>query len=264
MGNQVIAVDTSDLVAVRSWLDNILLAQDPTDGLWAACNSGQMNEVLPELMALEMEQHSVHKHKDVLAHTIQVTSQARPDLLLRFACLMHDIGKPATRKFSDAGVTFRHHEVVGSRIAEQRLTELGYDEAFVDDVTELVRLSGRFKGYSDGWSDSAVRRYAREAGGLLGFLNDLVRADCTTKNPRKFENLQLAVSDLESRISELQRQDIEASIRPPVSGADVMSLLGIGEGPQVGQIMKMVNQLHKENPDESKEFFEKAVLAYEA
>lgn len=263
MGSATRQLDTTDLAATRAWLDEILLAEDPTDGLWEACDSGLMAEVLPELMDLQMTQHPVHKHKDVLAHTIQVTSQARADLLLRFAALMHDIGKPATRKFSDSGVTFRHHEVVGSRICEKRLSELGYDKTFVDDVTELVRLSGRFKGYADGWSDSAVRRYAREAGGLLGYLNDLVRADCTTKNPKKFDDLQDAVTDLEQRVMQLQREEQLAKIRPPINGADVMQLLSIDEGPTVGKIMKHINQLHKDNPDEPKEFFEKAALDFE-
>lgn len=262
MGTSVEDLDLADLAATRQWLDGVLTADDPTEGLWKACDSGVMAKVLPELMDLDMEQDPVHKHKDVLAHTIQVTSQARPDLLLRFAALMHDIGKPDTRKFSDSGVTFRHHEVVGSRICRERLTALGYNEPFVDDVSELVRLSGRFKGYADGWSDSAVRRYAREAGGLLGYLNDLVRADCTTKNPRKWDDLQASVNEMEERIGELQRQDQLAKIRPPINGADVMKLLSLEEGPEVGKIMKMVNSLHKDNPDEPKEFFESAVLEF--
>ena len=158
----------------RERLCSILTEDDPTEGLWELCDSGDAELVVPELPALRLEQDPIHRHKDVLAHTIAVTAKTRPDLKVRLAALFHDIGKPATRSFEHGGVTFRHHEAVGAKIARRRLRELEFDKQMVKDVAELVRLSGRFKGYGDGWSDAAVRRYAREAGHLLGDLNELM------------------------------------------------------------------------------------------
>ena len=150
-----------------------------------------MDDIAPELSLLRMEQDPIHRHKDVLAHTVAVTSKTRPDLRVRLAALFHDVGKPRTRRIDEDGVTFRHHEAVGARMTKKRLTTLEFEEDLVADVSELVRMSGRFKGYSEGWSDSAVRRYAREAGPLLGDLNHLIRCDCTTRNQRKVAALQV-------------------------------------------------------------------------
>lgn len=218
----------------RALLDGILLAEDPTDGLWAACDSGVAAELVPELPALRLEQDPIHRHKDVLAHTIAVVAKTGPQLPVRLAALFHDIGKPATRSFEHGGVTFRHHEAVGAKMTRIRLRELGYEPVLVKDVAELVRLSGRFKGYADGWSDSAVRRYARDAGHLLGQLNELVRCDCTTRNRAKADRLQHQIDDLEARIVELARQDREAAERPQLDGQAVMAHLGIPAGPDIG------------------------------
>ena len=171
-----------------------------------------------------MEQDPIHRHKDVLSHTVAVVAKTPDDLVVRLAALFHDIAKPRTRSFEHGGVTFRHHEVVGGRMARKRLTEMGYDERIVDDVSELVRLSGRFKGYADGWSDAAVRRYARDAGPLLGRLNALVRSDCTTRNKQKAADLQAAIDDLEHRIATLAEEDRRAAERPQIDG-------GRGDGP---------------------------------
>ena len=141
-------------------LVDALMPEDPTESLWQILDSGRMNEIAPELLLLRMEQDPIHRHKDVLAHTVAVTANTRPELRLRLAALFHDVGKPRTRRIDDGGVTFRHHEAVGARMTRKRLTTLDFDEDIIEDVTELVRMSGRFKGYSDGWSDSAVRRYA--------------------------------------------------------------------------------------------------------
>ncbi|MEM7271938.1 MAG: HDIG domain-containing metalloprotein [Actinomycetota bacterium] len=221
----------------RETLNAILLEPDPTEGLWQAYDSGLAATLVPELPALRLEQDPVHRHKDVLAHTIAVTAKTSPDLRLRLAALFHDIGKPATRSFEHGGVTFRHHEAVGAKITRKRMREMAYDKEMVADVTELVRLSGRFKGYADGWSDAAVRRYARDAGHLLGALNELVRSDCTTRNKKKAERLQSLMDELEARILRLAKEDREAAERPQLDGRAVMAHLGIGGGPEVGKAL---------------------------
>jgi poly(A) polymerase len=235
--------------ARRSALTEALLAPDPTSRLWSLCDSGRAAQIVPELPALRLEQDPIHRHKDVLAHTIAVTAKTRPDLVLRLAALFHDIGKPATRSFEHGGVTFRHHEAVGAKIARARLRELGYHREhgseLVADVAELIRLSGRFKGYADGWSDSAVRRYARDAGHLLGLLNELVRSDCTTRNRAKADRLQRHIDDLEARIVSLAREDAEAAERPQIDGRAVMDRLGIGAGPDVGAALRYLLELKR-------------------
>lgn len=237
----------------RRILTEALSADDPTDDLWRLCDSGLAGEVVPELPALRLEQDPIHRHKDVLAHTIAVTAKTRPDLVLRLAALFHDIGKPATRSFEHGGVTFRHHEAVGAKITRARLREMGFDEPLVKDVTELVRLSGRFKGYADGWSDSAVRRYARDAGHLLGYLNQLVRCDCTTRNRAKADRLQRQIDELEERIVDLAREDRRAAERPQLDGQAVMAHLGIPGGPQVGRALAFLLEIKRAEgilPDE--------------
>lgn len=229
----------------RERLTQILLEPDPTPALWAAVDSGLADELVPELPALRLEQDPIHRHKDVLAHTIAVTAKTSPDLCIRLAALFHDIGKPATRSFEHGGVTFRHHEAVGAKMTRRRLRELGYDKPLVADVAELVRLSGRFKGYADGWSDSAVRRYARDAGPLLPKLNELVRSDCTTRNRAKAARLQADIDDLERRIAELARADREAAERPQLDGQAVMERLGIPPGPLVGRALAFLLELKR-------------------
>lgn len=222
----------------RDLLDSILLAADPTDGLWNAYESGLAEQLIPELPALRLEQDPIHRHKDVLAHTIAVTAKTRPDLKIRLAALFHDIGKPATRRIdATEGVTFRHHEAVGAKMTKKRLKEMGYDPDFVRDVAQLVRMSGRFKGYGDGWSDSAVRRYARDAGHLLGDLNELIRCDCTTRNKAKAERLQRLIDEFEARIVDLAREDRLAAERPQLDGRAVMEHLGIVGGPLIGKAL---------------------------
>ena len=221
-------------VTPREELSELVGAEDPAPGLWSSVDSGRMAELVPELPALAMEQDPIHRHKDVLAHTIAVVAKAPNDLVVRLAALFHDIGKPRTRSYEHGGVTFRHHEEVGARMTRKRLAALEFDEPIVVDVSELVRLSGRFKGYADGWSDSAVRRYARDAGGLLGRLNQLVRSDCTTRHRHKEAELHRQIDDLERRIAELAAADQRAAERPQIDGGAVMARLGIGPGPQVG------------------------------
>ena len=245
-------------------LIDALEPENPTESLWALCDSGQMEAIAPEIPLLRMEQDPIHRHKDVLAHTIAVTAKTKPDLTIRLAALFHDVGKPKTRKIDDDGVTFRHHEAVGARIVRKRLVALDFDEQIVEDVAELVRLSGRFKGYSDGWSDSAVRRYAREAGPLLGSLNHLIRCDCTTRNARKLEGIQRAMDDLERRIGELAEAERVAAERPDMDGDQVMVYLGIEPGPLVGKAVKMLLELKRSEGELPREELEARLDAWYA
>lgn len=226
-------------------LSAILMADDVSASLWSAVDSGRIEELVPELPALRMEQDPIHRHKDVLSHTIAVVAKTPDDVIVRLAALFHDIAKPRTRSFEHGGVTFRHHEVVGSRMTRKRMTALEYDESAVEEVTELVRLSGRFKGYADGWSDSAVRRYARDAGPLLGRLNALIRSDCTTRNKQKAADLQASIDDLERRIADLAEEERRAAERPQIDGQAVMAHLGTAGGRHVGDILKMLLEVKR-------------------
>lgn len=230
-------------------LTAILMETDCLPGLWAAIDSGEMDHLIPELSALCMEQDPIHRHKDVLSHTVAVVAKTDPEITVRLAALFHDIAKPRTRSFEHGGVTFRHHEVVGARMTRRRLRVLGYPETLIEDVAELVRLSGRFKGYADGWSDAAVRRYARDAGPLLGRLNHLIRCDCTTRNKAKAEGIQAQMDELEMRIAELAEQARRDAERPGMDGAAVMEYLGVGPGREVGEALAFLLVVKREEGD---------------
>lgn len=230
-------------------LNDILLAHDVAESLQDAVRTGVLDELVPEMPALSMEQDPIHRHKDVLTHTIAVVAKTPDDLLVRLGALFHDIGKPRTRSYEHGGVTFRHHEAVGARITKKRLRALGYDDQVVADVTELVRLSGRFKGYADGWSDAAVRRYARDAGHLLGRLNQLIRCDCTTRNTAKMANLQGQIDELEARIGQLAEEERVAAERPDVDGVAVMAHLGLEPGRDVGQALAFLLNIKRSEGD---------------
>ncbi len=203
---------------------------------------------LPELAALQLEQDPVHRHKDVLHHTYAVVERTEPDATLRIAALLHDIGKPSTRQITPDGVQFHHHEVVGARMAEARMRELRYPNAVIDDVRTLIGLHLRFHGYGDGdgWTDSAVRRYVRDAGPLLDRLNQLTRADCTTRNEKKAARYAQLQDELEERIARLAEQENLESIRPPLDGSQVMQHLGIEPGPAVGRALAYLMELRME------------------
>lgn len=230
-------------------LNAVLTEEDPTEGLWQLVDCGWADEYLPELPALRLEQDPIHRHKDVLTHTIVVTSQSPPRLRVRLAALFHDVGKPRTRSYEHGGVTFRHHEAVGARMTRKRMPKLGYQKDMTSDVSQLVFLSGRFKGYTEGWNDSAVRRYARDGGALLGDLNDLVRSDCTSRNPRRVAALHGALDDLERRIAELAREEAVKAERPEIDGDRVIAHLGIEPGPVVGQALKFLLELKRAEGD---------------
>jgi len=232
----------------REHLCDVLCAADPSDGLWRAVRSGWAAHYVPEVPALALEQDPVHRHKDVLGHTIIVTANVAPRLRIRLAALFHDIAKPATRRITDRGVTFHHHEAAGARITARRLAALGFDQALTLEVARLVELSGRFHGYRSGWSDAAVRRYARDAGPLLGDLNELVRCDCTTRRPEKVQGLQQQVDDLERRIRMLASADEARRRSPLLDGREIMSILDIGPGPKVGEALALLSEAHRTDP----------------
>jgi poly(A) polymerase len=232
---------------IRDELDRLLLVEDPTSGLWFANDTGLFDEFMPEIPALRVEQDPIHRHKDVLAHTIAVVANTRPRKIVRLAALLHDIGKPRTRAFGPNGVSFHHHEVVGARMARDRLRELRYPVAEVDAVQRLVFLHLRFHGYGDGaWTDSAVRRYVRDAGDLLDELNELTRCDCTTRNERKARLLAARMDDLEARIAALREQEELDAIRPDLDGNDVMDILGLAPGPEVGEAIRFLLDIRLE------------------
>lgn len=244
------AADAGDDVALlRDMLTAAVLATDPAEALWRLIGSGWAERIAPELLALRLEQDPIHRHKDVLAHTVAVTAKTRGDLRLRLAALFHDIGKPATRSYEGGKVSFHQHEAVGARITRRRLAALDYPDDVVADVSELVRLSGRFKGFAGGWSDAAVRRYARDAGHLLGHLNELVRCDCTTRNRIRADELRHHVDELEERIRQLADAQRRAAERPLLDGHAVMGRLGIGPGPEIGEALGFLLDLRRRHPD---------------
>jgi poly(A) polymerase len=220
---------------VQAELSRLLVARSPALGLELIVETGLAERFLPELAALRLEQDPVHRHKDVLRHTFAVVEGCEPDLTLRLAALMHDVGKPETRRITEEGVTFHHHEVVGARMAAERLRALRYPSAVVDDVTKLVELHLRFHSFKEGWTDSALRRYVRDAGPLLDELNALVRADCTTQNPKKAKYLAGLQDEFEVRLAALAEAENLRDLRPALDGNEIMQHLGIPPGPQVGE-----------------------------
>jgi poly(A) polymerase len=240
---------------IRDELSKLLVADDPSPGLWLVVRTGLADEFLPELGAMQLEQDPIHRHKDVLEHTIAVVAKTRPELVVRLAALLHDIGKPKTRGYGANGVTFHHHEVVGARMARERLVALRYPNDVVDAVTRLVELHLRFHTYRMGWSDSAVRRYVRDAGDLLDDLNQLTRCDCTTRNQRKAEALARRMDELERRIAELREREELSRIRPALDGRQVMAILAVPPGPVVGRALDFLLELRLDegltDPDEA-------------
>jgi poly(A) polymerase len=222
---------------IRDELTRLLVGAAPARSLTLADETGLTEYFLPELASLKLEQDPVHRHKDVFTHTLAVVERTERVPELRLAALFHDVGKPKTRKVGPEGVSFHHHEVVGAKIAEARLRALRYPNETVSRVTEAIRLHHRFHTYRLGWNDSAVRRYVRDAGPVLGLVNDLVRADCTTRNADKAKRLAERMDELQQRISELAVEEEISKIRPELDGFQVMSYLGVPGGPVVGKAM---------------------------
>ncbi|MEE8330687.1 MAG: CCA tRNA nucleotidyltransferase [Acidimicrobiia bacterium] len=225
---------------VRDELARLLKGEHVADGLRGLVDSGLADQFLPEFTALALSQDPVHHHKDVLAHTIAVVEKCPPQLTLRLAALLHDIGKPDTRSYESRRVTFHHHEVVGSRMARDRLRALRFPKAVVSDVSRLVYLHMRPHTYALGWTDRAVRRYVRDAGHLLEDLNYLVRCDVTTANEKRARQISKRIDELEERIIALRQTEELDALRPPIDGNDVMRHLDIVAGPVVGEAMTML------------------------
>ena len=238
---------------IRDELVKLISAPDPRTGLAILVETGLAERVLPELPRLRLEIDEHHRHKDVYEHTLTVLEQAitledpdrSPDFVLRFAALMHDVGKPKTRKFEpDGRVSFHFHEVVGAHLTRARMRALKFDRQTTDDVSRLVELHLRFHGYGSGeWTDSAVRRYVRDAGPLLDRLHKLTRSDCTTRNRRKAEMLARTYDQLEERIAALQAQEELDAIRPDLDGNEIMRLLDLKPGPVVGRAYRYLLEL---------------------
>ncbi len=231
---------------IRDELSKLMLADDPSEGLWLIARTKLSDEFLPELNAMQLEQDPIHRHKDVLAHSIAVVAKTSPRLKLRLAALLHDVGKPGTRGYGPQGVTFHYHDVVGARMARKRLLALRYSNDAVDDVTKLVELHLRFHTYRMGWTDSAVRRYVRDAGPLLDDLNELTRCDCTTRNAKKAATLSRRMDDLEARIAELREKEEIGKLRPALDGNAVMELLGVGPSRIVGDALSFLMEIRIE------------------
>jgi poly(A) polymerase len=236
---------------IRDEIIKLIMGRDPKAGLGLLVQTGLAQLVLPELPALKLEVDEHHHHKDVYEHSLTVLDQAigleqqGPDLTLRLAALLHDIGKPATRRFeSGGGVSFHHHEMVGARLTTKRMKTLRFPRELIQDVSRLVELHLRFHGYADSeWTDSAVRRYVRDAGPLLPRLHQLTRADCTTRNRRKAAALSKTYDTLEGRITALEAQEELAAIRPDLNGDEIMAILGVPPGRVVGDAYTFLLEL---------------------
>ena len=239
---------------IRIEFDKLMTTDRPSFGLWFLVDTGLVDNFLPELKLMRLEQDPIHRHKDVLTHTIAVVENVqrdmRPDFdfrIVRLAALYHDIGKPRTRGFKEGkGVTFHHHEAVGARMTRDRMRAMKYPNEDIAAVTELVAISGRFHTYQMGWTDSAVRRYVRDAGAYLNELNVLVRCDCTTRNEKKARILARRMDEMEERIAEVAAREELAALRPELDGQRVMELLGVPAGPVVGAALEFLMDIRIE------------------
>jgi len=242
---------------IRDEFIKTVMSDNPRLGITILVDTGLCEKFLPEIPKLRLEIDEHHHHKDVYEHTLTVVEQSMaledrlggPNLVARLAALMHDVGKPKTRALiPGGGVSFHHHEVVGSRMTKERLKKLRFDHEVVEDVSQLVFLHLRFHGYGDGaWTDSAVRRYVRDAGDLLTHLHVLTRADCTTRNKKKAENLAAHYNGLEDRITQLMEEEELLKIRPDLDGHAIMKLLGIPAGPKIGKAYDYLLELRLEH-----------------
>ena len=242
---------------IRDEFIKTVMSSDPRAGITILVDTGLCEKFLPEIPKLRLEIDEHHHHKDVYEHTLTVIEQSialeerlsGPNLVARLAALMHDVGKPKTRALiAGGGVSFHHHEVVGARMTKERLKKLRFDHDVVEDVSQLVFLHLRFHGYGDGaWTDSAVRRYVRDAGDLLTHLHVLTRADCTTRNRKKAETLATHYDGLENRIAQLMEQEELLKIRPDLDGHAIMKLLGIPAGPKIGKAYDFLLELRLEH-----------------
>ena len=258
---------------VRDELVKLVCAPYPRLGLTLLVETGLAEHVLPELPALALERDEHHRHKDVYEHTLTVLEQSidlehrlggGPDFVSRFAALMHDVGKPKTRRFEAGGtVTFHHHDVVGAKLTRKRMQALRFSNSDIDAVATLVELHLRFHGYGSGeWTDSAVRRYVRDAGDQLERLHILTRADCTTRNQRKADRLRRTYDSLEERIARLSEEEELAAIRPDLDGNQIMEILGIGPGREIGEAYAYLLELRMDEGPQTPEQAEAALRSW--
>ena len=255
---------------IRDEFIKLLMSDNPRIGITILVKTGLAELVLPEIPKLQLEIDEHHHHKDVYEHSLTVLEQAMAleerlggkNLVIRLAALLHDIGKPKTRALiPGGGVSFHHHEIVGARLAKERLKKLRFSNEVIDDVETLIALHLRFHGYGAGeWTDSAVRRYVRDAGSLLTHLHVLTRADCTTRNQRKAERLAATYDELEARIEKLAAEEELAAIRPDLDGAEVMQLLNLKPSKEVGEALDFLLELRLEQGPQSKERATEALL----
>ncbi|NND75223.1 MAG: CCA tRNA nucleotidyltransferase [Ilumatobacter sp.] len=263
VGAMAARIDIVSAERLRDELDKLIVVDRPSPGLWFLLETGLADQFLPELPAMRLEHDPIHRHKDVLTHTLAVVENVRPPAehpaivagerppfdfrLTRLAALFHDVGKPRTRGYVEGkGTTFHHHDAVGARMTRKRMTALRYSNGDVAAVTELVALHLRFHTYSMGWSDSAVRRYVRDAGPLLRELNVLTRCDCTTRNAKKAARLSRRMDELEARIDELAEAEELAALRPELDGNEVMVHLDLGPGRDVGRALDFLMEIRLE------------------
>ncbi|MFJ4655988.1 CCA tRNA nucleotidyltransferase [Nocardia sp. NPDC088792] len=255
---------------IHTELDKLIGGEYPTDGIDIMVETGLAERVMPEIPAMQLEIDEHHQHKDVYQHSLTVLRQAidqeqgDPDLVLRWAALLHDIGKPPTKRNEPGGgVSFHHHEVVGAKMVRKRMRALKYPKQFTEDVAKLVYLHLRFHGYGKGqWTDSAVRRYVTDAGELLPRLHKLVRADCTTRNKRRAALLRSTYDDLEVRIERLAEQEDLARVRPDLDGNAIMELLDLQPGPDVGKAWRFLKELRLDRGPMTRDEAEAALLEW--
>ncbi|MGW5267922.1 CCA tRNA nucleotidyltransferase [Rhodococcus sp. NPDC003994] len=263
-------IDRITVERITAELDKLILGEHAVDGVEALCDTGIAQRIIPEVPAMKLEIDEHHQHKDVYWHSLTVLQQAidleegDPDPILRWAALLHDIGKPDTKRNEPGGgVSFHHHEVVGAKMVRRRLRALKYPKKATDDIAQLVFLHLRFHGYGKGqWTDSAVRRYVTDAGDLLPRLHKLVRADCTTRNKRRAAALQATYDDLEARIDRLAAQEDLARVRPDLDGNAIMELLDIPAGPEVGRAWRFLKELRLDRGPLDRDEAERELVAW--
>ena len=238
---------------IRDEFTKLLTGKEPSLGLKAFVESGLSELIIPELNELKIEVDPKHHHKDVYEHTMVVLDRVSPTLVSRMSALLHDIGKPKTKGIENGKVHFRHHEVVGAKMSKKILKRLKYDNETIKKVSLLVENHLRPHTFKMGWTDSAVRRYIIDAGGLLEELNDLVRADITTKNKAKYEEINKYLDEMEERIKEVAEKEELSKLRPPISGDEIMDMFDLEPGPSVGVIMKALYEQRINDGEVSKE-----------
>ncbi|HEX21642.1 MAG TPA: CCA tRNA nucleotidyltransferase [Actinobacteria bacterium] len=238
---------------IQTELSKLLLGLAPSQGLYYLATTGLADEFLPELSELASCIDPLHRHKDLLEHTLTVVENVPAELDLRLAALLHDIGKPRTKSFGPDGVHFYHHEILGAKMAKRRLRALKYPSKVIANVSSIIEMHMRFHTYRLGWADSAVRRYVRDCGPHLAKINQLVRADCTSRNPNQSRKFALLLDELDQRIAYLEKEEESAKIRAPLNGNEVMEYLQLAPGPEVGKVMKALLEARLEEKILTKE-----------